>query len=181
MVSCPNTNNASLRSDCTDWFTEEHHIDGFDAPSFFVLHDYDNSGAWTTDEVRKTYGMDHESNDAMTESQKTEAVRRVFDLFDPQNTGFITREDWLTAVAAGTRLPDLGCGPGHHGDIELEYEIHHFEKYHGDDATEEELNHPEDIEHFRQHDELERAQMRLDQLEQMQIVVGNIPSKFRRN
>ncbi|KAJ5719489.1 hypothetical protein N7493_007944 [Penicillium malachiteum] len=168
-----------------DWATrhmmEEHHIEGFDAPSFFLLHDYDSSGAWTTDEVRKTYGMDDESNKDMSETQKTDAIRQVFKLFDPDNTGFITQENWVKGIAAGTKLPDLGCGPGHHGDIEYEYEIHHFEKYHGDDATEEELNHPEDIEHFRLHDEMERAQMRLDQLEQMQIVVGNIPSKFRRN
>ncbi|KAJ5713348.1 uncharacterized protein N7483_010529 [Penicillium malachiteum] len=168
-----------------DWATrhmmEEHHIEGFDAPSFFLLHDYDSSGAWTTDEVRKTYGMDDESNKDMSESQKKDAIRQVFDLFDPENTGFITQESWVKGIAAGTKLPDLGCGPGHHGDIEYEYEIHHFEKYHGDDATEEELNHPEDIEHFRLHDEMERAQMRLDQLDQMQIVVGNIPSKFRRN
>ncbi|KAJ5279387.1 hypothetical protein N7478_004759 [Penicillium angulare] len=160
---------------------EEHHIEGFDASSFFTLHDYDSSGSWTTDEVRKTYGIDDETNQGKSEGQKSDAVRQVFNLFDTENTGFITRDNWLKGIAAGTRLPDLGFGPGHHGDIEYEYEIHHFEKYHGDDATEEELNHPEDIEHFRQHDELERAQMRLDQLEQMAVVVSNIPSKFRRN
>ena len=38
-------------------------------------------------------------------------------------------------------------GPGHHGDDEYEYEIHHFEKFHNEDTTEEELTHPEDIEH----------------------------------
>ncbi|KAJ5746113.1 hypothetical protein N7520_011295 [Penicillium odoratum] len=168
-----------------DWATrhmmEEHHIEGFDAPSFFMMHDYDSSGLWTTDEVRQTYGMDDESNNGVSESRKTEGIRQVFDLFDPDNTGFISRDAWLKAVADGVRLPDLGFGPGHHGDIEYEYEIHHFEKFHGEDATEEELTHPEDIEHFRLHDELERAQMRLDQLEEMQVVVANIPTKFRRN
>ncbi|KAJ5690300.1 hypothetical protein N7462_004692 [Penicillium macrosclerotiorum] len=148
---------------------------------FFTLHDYDSSGAWTPDEVRKTYGIDDESNKGVSESRKESAVRAVFDLFDPQNTGFIKRDAWLKAVAAGTRLPDLGFGPGHHGDIEYEYEIHHFEKYHGEDATEEELTHPEDIEHFRQHDAMEAAQKRLDMLEAMQVVDANIPSKFRRN
>lgn len=116
----------------------------------------------------------------MSESEKQAAIRTVFDLFDPGNTGYITRDDWLKAVAAGTRLPDLGYGPGHHGDIEYEYEIHHFEKFHGDDATEEELTHPEDIEHFRQHDELEAAEMRLEKLERMAVVEANIPAKFRR-
>ncbi|CAI7578839.1 hypothetical protein N7533_003151 [Penicillium manginii] len=168
-----------------DWATrhmmEEHHIDGFDAPSFFTLHDYDASGAWTTDEVRKTYGIDDESNKGVDQSRKDAAVRQVFDLFDPQNTGTITRDAWLKAVAAGTRLPDLGFGPGHHGDMEYEYEIHHFEKFHGDDTTEEDLTHPEDIEHFRRHDEEELAQIRLEKLERMEVVEVNIPSKFRRN
>ncbi|OOQ89312.1 EF hand domain containing protein [Penicillium brasilianum] len=167
-----------------DWATrhmmEEHHIEGFDALSFFTLHDYDASDAWTPEEVRKTYGLDDESNRGVSESSKESAIRAVFDLFDPSNTGTISRDAWLKTIAAGTRLPDLGYGPGHHGDLEYEYEIHHFEKFHGDDATEEELNHPQDIEHFRLHDELEAAQLRLEKLEDMQVVEANIPSKFRR-
>ncbi|CAI7583172.1 unnamed protein product [Penicillium bialowiezense] len=168
-----------------DWATrhmmEEHHIESFDPPSFFILHDYDSSGQWTHDEVRKTYGLNDQSNAAVSEDKKQDAVRTVFALFDPGNTGFITREDWLAGIAAGKRLPDLGFGPGHHGDIEYEYEIHHFEKYHGDDTTEADLTHPEDIAHFKQHDEEEDAALRLEKLEQMQVVVGNIPQKFRRN
>lgn len=160
--------------------SEEHHIESFDAPSFFTLHDYDSSGSWTTDEVRKTYGLDDESNGGVSESEKQAAVRTVFDLFDPGNTGYITRDDWLKGVAAGIRLPDLGYGPGHHGDIEYEYEIHHFEKFHGDDTAEEDLTHPEDIEHFRRHDEEEAAEMRLEKLERMSLVEANIPAKFRR-
>jgi hypothetical protein len=81
---------------------------------------------------------------------------------------------------AGKRLPDFGYGPGHHGDIEYEYEIHHFEKYHSEDSTEEELNHPEDIEHFKLHDEMDLAEERLEKLESMQIVEANIPQKFFR-
>ncbi|KAJ5893563.1 hypothetical protein N7495_005254 [Penicillium taxi] len=168
-----------------DWTTKhmlgEHHIESFDALSFFTLHDYDDSGAWTPDEVRKTYGADHESNDGVSESRKVEAVREVFELFDPENTGYITRDAWTKAFDAGVRLPDLGLGPGHHGDIEYEYEIHHFEQFHGEDATAEELTHPEDIEHFKQHDELELAELRLEQLEQKSIVVDMIPNKFRRH
>ncbi|GKZ18094.1 hypothetical protein AbraIFM66951_006522 [Aspergillus brasiliensis] len=168
----------------SDWATrhmqEEHHIDAFDPASFFSLHDYDESGAWTPEEVRKTYGMDDETNAGATEDRKTQALREVFGLFDPTNTGFITRDNWMRIIAEGTRLPDLGFGPGHHGDIEYEYEIHHFEKYHGEDATEEELTHPEDIEHFRRHDEEDLAMERLEQLESMQIVEANIPQKFRK-
>ncbi|KAJ5674575.1 uncharacterized protein N7477_004509 [Penicillium maclennaniae] len=168
-----------------DWATrhmmEEHHIESFDAGSFFLLHDYDSSGSWSVDEVRKTYGLDDESNNGVSESSKQAAVRTVFDLFDPSHTGFITREAWMKAIADGVRLPDLGYGPGHHGDMEYEYEIHHFEKFHGDDAKEEDLTHPQDIEHFRRHDEMEAAEMRLEKLETMQIVEVNIPQKFRRN
>lgn len=44
-----------------DWATrhmaEEHHIDVFDAGSFFTLHDYDDSGEWTPEDILKTYGM----------------------------------------------------------------------------------------------------------------------------
>lgn len=128
--------------------------------------------------MRKTYGMDDETNAGATEDRKSQALREVFTLFDPTNTGFITRDNWMRIIAEGTRLPDLGFGPGHHGDIEYEYEIHHFEKYHGEYATEEELNHPEDIEHFRRHDEEDLAMERLEQLESMQIVEANIPQKF---
>ncbi|PWY95828.1 EF hand domain-containing protein [Aspergillus sclerotioniger CBS 115572] len=166
----------------SDWATrhmqEEHHIDAFDAASFFSLHDYDESGVWTPQEVRKTYGMDHETNAGVSEERKSQALREVFALFDPTNTGFINRDNWMRIISEGTRLPDLGFGPGHHGDIEYEYEIHHFEKYHGEDAKEEDLTHPEDIEHFRQHDEEDLAMERLEQLESMQIVEANIPQKF---
>lgn len=159
---------------------EEHHIDSFDPASFFALHDYDASGAWTVDEVRKTYGIDDVSNAGVSEERKQQAVREVFALFDPGKTGVISRDNWMRFIAGGTRLPDLGFGPGHHGDLEYEYEIHHFEKYHGDDATEEDLTHPEDIEHFRLHDEEEAAAERLEQLERTPVVEANIPQKFLR-
>lgn len=40
---------------------EEHHLNGFDATSFFTLHDFNADGSWTTDEVRRMYGLDDES------------------------------------------------------------------------------------------------------------------------
>ncbi|MDI1486585.1 MAG: hypothetical protein OHK93_005817 [Ramalina farinacea] len=71
-------------------------------------------------------------------------------------------------------------GPGHHGDDEYEYEIHHFEKFHDENTREEDLTHPEDIEHFRKHDEMDAAAERQEMLDRMQIVEQNIPQKFRR-
>lgn len=101
-------------------------------------------------------------------------------LFDPNNQGHITRTDWMRLNQAGRRLPDFGHGPGHHGDMEYEYEIHHFEKFHGEDTTAEDLIHPEDIEHFARHDREEAERERLEQLQRMPIVVANIPQKFLR-
>ncbi|KMU87899.1 conserved fungal protein [Coccidioides immitis H538.4] len=168
-----------------DWETrhmiEEHHISDFDAASFFLLHDYDSTGTWTPEEVRKTYGLDDESNSNLTEDRKKQILTEVFAIFDPKRTGVITKEEWLRLSKEGKKLPDFGVGPGHHGDMEYEYEIHHFEKYHGENARPEDLTHPEDIEHFRRHDEEEHAQNKLDQLQMMSIVEANIPEKFKRS
>lgn len=35
----------------------EHHIDAFDLPSFFKLHDLDNDGYWTVAEIQAVYGL----------------------------------------------------------------------------------------------------------------------------
>lgn len=40
---------------------EEHHVDNFDPPSFFTLHDFNEDGVWTPEEVRRFYGLDDES------------------------------------------------------------------------------------------------------------------------
>lgn len=122
--------------------------------------------------------MDDESNARVTEAQKREYLREVFNIFDPLKTGSISRNDYLRLRAEGSKLPDLGLGPGHHGDLEYEYEIHHFEKYHGDDAREEDLTHPEDIEHFKRHDHEEAEQLRTDAMERLSIIEANIPGMF---
>ena len=54
-------------------------------------------------------------------------------------------------------------------------------RYHGEDTTEEDLTHPEDIEHFRLHDELEDEADRVAALDKLPIVEQNIPQKFRRD
>lgn len=155
-------------------------ISNFDAPSFFTLHDFNNDGVWTPDEVRRTYGLDDESLADVTGATKDEAVAKVMSIFDPDSTGQITRPQFLQHIKDGKRLPDFGLGPGHHGDMEYEYEIHHFEKFHGPDTTEEDLIHPEDIEHFRMHDMLEDEQARVDLEQSQSIVEANIPLKFRK-
>ena len=101
-------------------------------------------------------------------------------LFDVDRSGTISEAEFIAVAGKGVELPDFGFGPGHHGDAEYEYEIHHWEKYHGDDAKEEDLTHPEDIEHFQMHESEERQQAEWDQLERQGIVERNIPKKFWR-
>lgn len=126
------------------------------------------------------YGMDDASLKDTTATAKDNALQLVFSLFDPHATNQITREQFLQRTKDGKKLPDFGFGPGHHGDIEYEYEIHHFEKFHGPDTTEEDLIHPEDIEHFRMHDMMEDEEERIAIEQSQSIVEANIPLKFKK-
>jgi hypothetical protein len=49
-------------------------------------------------------------------------------LLDRDKDQRVSKEEWFAFVASGGKLPDFGMGPGHHGDDEYEYEIHHWEK-----------------------------------------------------
>ncbi|KAL9610293.1 MAG: hypothetical protein Q9167_004984 [Letrouitia subvulpina] len=159
---------------------EEHHISNFDPGAFFQLHDFDYSLTWTPDEIRRTYGLDDESAKGVSDEKKAEVVKVTMERFDLDGDGVISRQEWLDGWRSGSRLEDFGLGPGHHGDDEYEYEIHHFEKFHDENTREEDLTHPEDIAHFRKHDEDEAAAARQEELDHMPIVEQNIPQKFRR-
>ena len=39
----------------------EHHIDSFDLPSFFKLHDLNQDGVWDEAEIEAVYGLHHHS------------------------------------------------------------------------------------------------------------------------
>ncbi|KAI0133326.1 putative calcium ion binding protein [Hypoxylon sp. NC0597] len=173
-----------LVNENANWMTkhmaEEHHISDFDASSFFVLHDYDADGHWEAEEILRTYGLMDESNKGVPQSRRDEIERELLRLLDTNRDGFVTRDEFVAFINSGKTLPDMGTGPGHHGDDEYEYEIHHWEKYHDENTPLEELNHPEDIEHFKKHEMLEDAEERLEKLNKMAIVEDNIPSKFRR-
>lgn len=168
-----------------DWATrhmaEEHHINSFDAGSFFNLHDYDSTNEWTLDDLLKTYGLRDESTNHISISDKKNAMQKVIDLYDRDASGTVSFAEYTIGEAQGIKLPDFGYGPGHHGDDEYEYEIHHFEKYHDENTREEDLIHPEDIEHFRKHDEMEARQEWQEQMDRMPIIEANIPAKFRRS
>ncbi|KAA8627369.1 secretory pathway protein Ssp120 [Pyrenophora tritici-repentis] len=168
-----------------DWATrhmaEEHHISGFDATTFFNLHDYEGTGLWTAADIRRTYGLEDVSSASIPESRKESVVHTILDMFDIDKDGAITRAEFLRRDSEGVKLPDFGLGPGHHGDDEYEYEIHHWEKYHsGDDVKEEDLNHPEDIAHFKMHEEKEARQEEWERLELRGVVEKNIPVKYRK-
>lgn len=166
-----------------DWATrhlaEEHHISNFDAGAFFSLHDFDNRGFWDFEDIYATYGFKDESTKDIEDAKKDAAVNTVINMIDTNNDRLVSRKEWFQFVEAGKTLPDFGMGPGHHGDDEYEYEIHHWEKYHDENTKEEDLIHPEDIEHFRKHDELEAEAERILALSSRSIVAENIPDMFR--
>jgi hypothetical protein len=41
--------------------SSEHHIDSFDLPAFFKLHDLNMDGYWDRDEIAAIYGLRHHS------------------------------------------------------------------------------------------------------------------------
>jgi Ca2+-binding EF-hand superfamily protein len=160
--------------------SEEHHVDNWDAGSFFTLHDYNSDGSWQGEEILRTYGLYDESNKDVPHAKREELLSTLMKLMDRNGDGVISKDEWLSFIKEGKTLPDLGTGPGHHGDDEYEYEIHHWEKYHDENTKLEDLTHPEDIEHFKKHEEMEDAQERLDAMAKQSIVEENIPEKFRR-
>ena len=48
------------------------------------------------------------------------------------------------------------------------------------DTREEDLTHPEDIAHFKKHDEMDAQAAYQEKIDAMPIVEQNIPQKFRR-
>lgn len=76
------------------------------------------------------YGLDDESMRGVEEAKKAEVVRRTLEIFDADQSGAVETGEWMEGWRSGKRLEDFGLGPGHHGDDEYEYEIHHFEKFH---------------------------------------------------
>ncbi|KAG9239168.1 hypothetical protein BJ875DRAFT_501574 [Amylocarpus encephaloides] len=174
-------------ADDADWATrhmaEEHHIGNFDPGAFFSLHDFDSNGFWDQAEILKFYGMDDPTAKDVPQSTKDEIIGEVLKMIDTNQNNVIEREEWMSfsygdnGKSKGV-LPDFGTGPGHHWDMEMEYEIHHWEKYHDENTKEEDLIHPEDIAHFKLHDDLEDEAEKQAQEDKMSIVEHNIPAKF---
>lgn len=174
----------------TDITAEEHHISNFDAATFFAMHDFDSDGFWEPSEIKRTYGFDNDgtrydgtasNKEKLTPEKAAQVVNDVLSMYDINEDSRITKDEFQLGISQGKRLPDFGLGPGHHGDDEYEYEIHHYEMYHDENTREEDLTHPEDIEHFRKHDQREDAQLRQEQMDALPVNEANIPAKFRRD
>lgn len=76
-----------------------------------------------------TYGLFDESNKDVPETRRAEIIDELMKLLDQNGDGTVKREEFVGVIREGKTLPDMGTGPGHHGDDEYEYEIHHWEKY----------------------------------------------------
>jgi hypothetical protein len=144
------------------------------------LHDYNSDGQWQPDEILRTYGLMDESNKDLPLSRRDEIIDQILTLLDENDDGEVSAAELRAFMDAGKTLPDVGTGPGHHGDDEYEYEIHHWEKYHDENTKLEDLTHPEDIEHFRKHEQMEDAQEKLEAMERKPVIEDNIPLMFRR-
>jgi len=141
----------------------EHHIDTFDVLSFFHLHDLNRDGVWDAEEIQAVYGVHHvysqkKSKDEAEHQQKADQiVKTVLERLDLNKDGVIQPEELEQVGLNGLpNFEDLGA-EGHHYDVESEFFLHHEEKYHStpETQTDESYNHPEDIEHFSQHEAIE--------------------------
>ncbi|EPQ60110.1 precursor to secretory protein Ssp120 [Gloeophyllum trabeum ATCC 11539] len=144
----------------------EHHIDSFDLRSFFQLHDLNRDGVWDRDEIEAIYGVHHvysqkKSKDEVEHQKKADTIANtVLDLLDKNKDGKVTPEEFEAVGLDGLpNFEELGA-EGHHYDVESEFFLHHEELYHStpETQTDESYNHPEDIEHFAQHEQIERAE-----------------------
>jgi hypothetical protein len=94
-----------------------------------MLHDFDADNLWTPQEMLRTYGLMDDSNKHVTQERRDEIARQLLDLLDTNRDGLVSRDEFVRFIEVEHKtLPDLGTGPGHHGDDEYEYEIHHWEK-----------------------------------------------------
>ncbi|KAK9237088.1 hypothetical protein V1525DRAFT_404931 [Lipomyces kononenkoae] len=156
---------------------EEHNIENYDTAAFFALHDSDNSHYWTKQDILSLYGVLHtvdptgHRKQPVTADEQDKVYNTVIGLMDTDTDGSVSLDEWLAFTQQGGDLPDFGLGPGHHGDVEYEYEIHHWLKYHSEDEHDEPLNHPEDIEHEKLFHHMEDQAIKDQHM--------NIPLKFR--
>ncbi|GAA5880470.1 hypothetical protein JCM16303_005393 [Sporobolomyces ruberrimus] len=142
---------------------QEHHMDSFDIQAFFHLHDLNRDGVLDRNELESVYGVHHEKRKKGAKSlevhteQAKEIVTAVLEKLDTNGDGVLTMREFVAGGVGG--LPNFkGVDHlGHHYDAEGEYFLHHEEQFHNTPETqrEEDYIHPEDIEHFMSHEQIE--------------------------
>ncbi|KAF8913193.1 hypothetical protein CPB84DRAFT_1760582 [Gymnopilus junonius] len=146
--------------------SSEHHIDSFDIRSFFQLHDLNRNGFWDKDEVEAIYGVHHvysqkKSKDEIEHQEKAEhIVSTVLKRLDLNGDGLITADELEQVGLSGLPNFDEFGAEGHHYDVESEFFLHHEEQFHStpETQTDESYTHAEDMEHFSQHEAIERKE-----------------------
>ncbi|PKI83149.1 hypothetical protein MVES_002867 [Malassezia vespertilionis] len=146
----------------------EHHINAFDLPSFFALHDLDRNGVWDRAEIEAMYGVHHSlsrkhSPEAEVHDSKADTiVREVLRVLDKNQDSLISRYEFMRGgPSALPSFPEFGKDAlGHHYDEESEYYVHHESIYHKKEADQaaEKYTHKEDLQHFADHAKIERQE-----------------------
>ncbi|AJV65995.1 BMC_2a_G0038800.mRNA.1.CDS.1 [Saccharomyces cerevisiae] len=182
----------------------EHQLKDYTPETFFALHDIKKKGFLDENDILSLYGLNREeivgAGDGMGQHDESEkidnemakrVVSLIMRLLDVDDNTKITKEEYLQFAKRGNKFPDLGVGVGHHSDFELEYEIHHWNKFHKDKDPDVKVVHKEDIEHELLHHEHEieheeeiqrgasRATVITDDELESRIELKNIPEKFK--
>ncbi|KAL4252520.1 hypothetical protein ABKN59_002722 [Abortiporus biennis] len=146
--------------------SSEHHIDNFDTPSFFLLHDLNRDGIWDRDELEAVYGVHHvyskrKTPDEEKHQQKADHITNtVLKILDTDGDGKVSMKELEDkGIGALPNFDDLGA-EGHHYDVESEFFLHHEEEFHNtpETQTDDSYTHPEDLEHFATHESIERQE-----------------------
>ncbi|CCE66038.1 hypothetical protein TPHA_0O00690 [Tetrapisispora phaffii CBS 4417] len=188
-----------------EWHMQhEHQMKEYDPESFFALHDIKKKGYFDDDDILALYGLnrgevvgkgdgmgEHDSSELIDEENSKRVVTFIKKLLDVDDDSRIAKEEYLAFAKKGHKFPDLGVGVGHHADFELEYELHHWNKFHRDTDPDVKNVHKEDIEHellhhFHEIEHEEKVQRGAskgtvitdDELES-RIDIKNIPKKFK--
>ncbi|KAG5643543.1 hypothetical protein DXG03_000684 [Asterophora parasitica] len=126
----------------------------------------DTNGFWERDELEAVYGVHHvySKKDADQETHQKKAdfvVDTVLAALDLDHDGRVSLAELEKVGLDGLPTFDNNMGAdGHHYDVESEFFLHHEEQYHStpETQTDEAYNHPEDLEHFAQHEAIEHQE-----------------------
>lgn len=152
-----------------EWHMQhEHQMDNYTPEQFFALHDVKKKGYLDSNDILSLYGLDrnevigrgdgmglHDDSEVVDNTLALRVVNFIMRLLDVNDDSKILKEEYLDFAKRGNKFPDLGVGVGHHSDFEIEYEIHHWNKYHKDQDPDVKIVHKEDVEHELLHHEHE--------------------------